>query len=451
MTVRELHRDAMAKLKEASVFKELRQKAEFNYALSQALALESEAANLLKDNVETEPTRSVLYRSAANLAFQLKLFKEAHNLAMEGLNGNPSPELASELQIVISKIDDMQSEALVYSQVPTQYYSMPSIVEDAPYDYFNLLTEKAVEFRLIDTSKYGGAVVISHIIEFLKNIQQSFQNYAEVKLERILRIEENENKDYLLSKFRTNTNLLGVGLNWKSFGISVVADDGLIEHIEIYSNEYREMRKKLFDDFKEDVIFPQYNDLNFQKDISQKYTSEERKKIYGPLLNVIGKTKPYTISVTKNNYEIEIKKFRPLTKNAQNVLKPNVTLKSVEHPISIFRTIEQTKGSKKKTLVSEQVTNLEMRTSLSQVSYNKKTLLFFDPYEIIVRFDEDTWRIEDEYLNVFVTSSDYDDVLELYNRSLIESYSVLLLNIKSLSDKEGEVIDRISQLSFRDW
>lgn len=68
-----------------------------------ALKLEVKAAKKLKDR-NLEPTRSVLYRSAATLATDVDDFTLAQELAEEGLRGSGiPPEIAEELNEVLRK------------------------------------------------------------------------------------------------------------------------------------------------------------------------------------------------------------------------------------------------------------------------------------------------------------------------------------------------------------
>ncbi|WP_049756571.1 hypothetical protein [Chloroherpeton thalassium] len=63
----------------------------------QALALERRAAAHFPAEPSAEPTRSILYRSAASLAFHANDFRNAYLLAKQGLNGFPPPEIETEL------------------------------------------------------------------------------------------------------------------------------------------------------------------------------------------------------------------------------------------------------------------------------------------------------------------------------------------------------------------
>ncbi|HSH83397.1 MAG TPA: hypothetical protein VLA19_33100, partial [Herpetosiphonaceae bacterium] len=58
---------------------------------------EAQAADLVPEGAASEPTRSILYRSAAWLALQANLPDDAVRLAEHGLAGSPPPEIAAEL------------------------------------------------------------------------------------------------------------------------------------------------------------------------------------------------------------------------------------------------------------------------------------------------------------------------------------------------------------------
>jgi hypothetical protein len=64
---------------------------------------ERKAAEALADSFDLEPTRSVLYRSAATLALDCADFAEAERLAHEGLAGKPPADIAQELRDVLDQ------------------------------------------------------------------------------------------------------------------------------------------------------------------------------------------------------------------------------------------------------------------------------------------------------------------------------------------------------------
>ena len=70
-----------------------------------ALEKEAAAADLMVDE-DVEPTRSVLHRSAATLAWRCEEYDYAKRLIFRGLDGNPPGEIAWELKDLLSKVKE---------------------------------------------------------------------------------------------------------------------------------------------------------------------------------------------------------------------------------------------------------------------------------------------------------------------------------------------------------
>ncbi len=104
-TVRELHNQAMQLAQQALL---ARQSGDFERAeilARQALPIEVQAAERITKTLESEPTRSILYRSAASLAYQSNDFAKAQRLVAEGLAGNPPPRVEQELKDLFEQIN----------------------------------------------------------------------------------------------------------------------------------------------------------------------------------------------------------------------------------------------------------------------------------------------------------------------------------------------------------
>jgi hypothetical protein len=69
-----------------------------------AYELEAQAAAAFASRLDAEPTRSVLFRSAATLALDAKLLPEAEKLVCTALSGNPPEDIADELRDLLEQI-----------------------------------------------------------------------------------------------------------------------------------------------------------------------------------------------------------------------------------------------------------------------------------------------------------------------------------------------------------
>lgn len=107
--VRELHDRAM-QLAHLAMIARHNQEWERAEALArEASAFETHAAELIPEDQASEPTRSILYRSAASLAYQCKEFSVAQRLIAKGLSGFPPPQVEQELKDLYEIILDGDS------------------------------------------------------------------------------------------------------------------------------------------------------------------------------------------------------------------------------------------------------------------------------------------------------------------------------------------------------
>ena len=99
-----LHRQAMQTLDEANVARMSGKDAQARQLNRAAFALEKQAAELLADAPQHEPTRAILYHSAALLALDCSEPREAERLIAAGLSGNPPAALKEQLCAMRDKI-----------------------------------------------------------------------------------------------------------------------------------------------------------------------------------------------------------------------------------------------------------------------------------------------------------------------------------------------------------
>jgi hypothetical protein len=102
--IEKIHDEAMELLDKAQIAK-LNKDIKLSHDLKLlAYEKESQAASMLL-NEDIEPSRSILYRSAASIAFDLGLFTEAEKLVCTGLVGNPPEWVAEELRDLYEDIN----------------------------------------------------------------------------------------------------------------------------------------------------------------------------------------------------------------------------------------------------------------------------------------------------------------------------------------------------------
>lgn len=114
-STRELHDRAMALFEAAVIARHAGDETRMRTLLTEALKLESAAADTVANDHTLEPTRSLLHRSAASMALQNFDTKTARRYALEGLEGDPPAEISAELQTLLQQIRILDAEMTSYA------------------------------------------------------------------------------------------------------------------------------------------------------------------------------------------------------------------------------------------------------------------------------------------------------------------------------------------------
>ena len=100
------HRQAMERAAEADAARRAGDEETVRRLLRAAFELERSAAEQVVAQVDAEPTRSVLLRSAASLAVECREYREAERLIATALSGEPPEEICDELRDLLEELYD---------------------------------------------------------------------------------------------------------------------------------------------------------------------------------------------------------------------------------------------------------------------------------------------------------------------------------------------------------
>lgn len=112
------HQEAMRFAQQAGLAKDKGKLIEANALYQQAFDLEKTVVAAYLDRKDAEPTRSVLLRSAAVLASELKLYREAEKFIAHALAGNPPENIANELRKLYEDIQDQWHPKVKKIKIP---------------------------------------------------------------------------------------------------------------------------------------------------------------------------------------------------------------------------------------------------------------------------------------------------------------------------------------------
>jgi hypothetical protein len=444
MDIRTLHREALQIAKNANAALERGDNDEFLKLSNEALELEKKAANLVYGSRESEPTRSVLYRSAATLAYNCGKYDEAQYLIYCGLSGSPYPEIRTELESLLESIRE-----IVKLQISPE--------QAAENLYIEHLRAKAVNLKLESKApKHSKAIYTDYIVDFLKTINQSYLNYAKVNFKKSFINVDSDNADEMFNSFAKESKPLCVNLGFSSFGVSIIPDNETMFNSEFYSPKFNTWKNEIFDNYKSEVILPDYNSQEFLNSIQEKYSDEERIQIYSPIINSTKDTSPYKISLTDSTFKRTIKVYNPPQSTSKSILipppKPSISL-PIETRVIVKRTdlVNISGKGKTKNLELEMMEVAEFKWSCKDFSSDNKTINLNEEYSLKILFDHGTFRIEDLYLNLYCSAGDMDLIKERYSKAIIDLYELLLIK-DSMSVDELALLDKLNLLVYtRNW
>ena len=116
MTTTQLHTEAIKLSQRAFVIAHNDNKNKAVELYRAAYNLEKQVAMGFVTEYSKEPTRSVIFKSAALLAKKGQLYREAERMACLGLAGEPSREIARELRFILDGVKQfLQKEDFVFA------------------------------------------------------------------------------------------------------------------------------------------------------------------------------------------------------------------------------------------------------------------------------------------------------------------------------------------------
>jgi len=141
--VNKLHEEAMNLAEEVYLAQRKKDTETAEKWAKEAFELEKKAAMLLVNDYKLEPTRSVLFKGAACLAINAKLYREAERMIGFALSGNPPLEISEELRNLLLEIHTRkQSISLKDQLLANQIYQLPKEMQKMVKDFIDFLVYK---------------------------------------------------------------------------------------------------------------------------------------------------------------------------------------------------------------------------------------------------------------------------------------------------------------------
>jgi hypothetical protein len=412
-TPKELHHRAMSFMREAISRYEAHDDRGHLINLRKALPLEIAAANLLRENYDAEPTRSVLCLGAANIAYACGEFSQAKQMAYQAMEGNPPATVRKEIEQVLRKtlLAETEFDGLTLAQ----------------NHYLLTMRERAFHLRVEPINKkHSHAPYVDNVVTVLSKYTHSWNNYIGVDYENNL---GDENAGILAATIQSTTKaetaLLLVDLNFRSFGASIASDTYIMQ--KAAPPKIRKWRLNLFDRYKKDVIEVDYQSDDEVQQLIKKYDDEQRRRIYTPILALFKPSNPFSLSLTDANYSYTERIFPPIAQDIVQKITPPKSVEDTEDSkklIRVFAVVAEgsSKLNKSNIIQQDEMNKAEWTRTLSGIAVGSASLLLSKPLEIRVSYDAPNYTIQDDRFDILVTGLSNDELMENFNRVFIQTY-----------------------------
>ena len=170
--VETLHHEAMDLAEEAALAQALGEIDKARALFAEAFHHERQAAQRLENELQLEPTRSILFRSAASLALDCQDYPAAEKLIAKGLSGEPPAEIAEELRDLFETVHFQR------------HLDLRGVVLQ-PREFQMSISGKAVGFGVADSEVF---------IERVQDLERMIYRTAERKMNRPFRERGRKNK-----------------------------------------------------------------------------------------------------------------------------------------------------------------------------------------------------------------------------------------------------------------
>lgn len=320
-------------------------------------------------------------------------------------------------------------------------------------DYFDILKKDALYFKMSSENvMFQKTLEINDIWTFLKNLTQSYTNYIKIEFRNQFysklgadnnRIKKIQNKLIELTKLRI------VAIDHQSFSFGVAADI-LMGRTEIEYKEVQKWREKLTRNFMNDVIAVNYSSRNDIETVLEKYTEEERKSIFAPIIGSINNNSDFTISITDKDYVVKRELKRISSQVTGLVLPKEINAEKPQKRIGFYRTIipvDINKSAIKLRVSDLQENNLftqkleALDGIINHLTIDGKDIPLKKKIDFSVNFDEknEIFQILIPVINIHFSLKDFNELQQEFN----EQFSTLIsyyLNIKGKPDKRSKEI-----------
>jgi hypothetical protein len=294
----------------------------------------------------------------------------------------------------------------------------------------------ALTLHIDPVQSVGHAAKLNTILKVLSEFNKSYYNYLEVeflKKDKFRSYYEKNNK--VLDTLKEDLDLLAVDVKFSSFQISV-APNIISPQISMFNEEVGVWKKETFDNYKENIVKGDFQDISYINKILSRYDDLERNKIFHPLFSIMSNSKEYKVNILNNDGAVE-KVLLPPDKEKLLIYIPKIKLASSiaeEKTVMAYMKVKQTEGTVdikknniKKILYQEVVEHDIYPFRPETIVFDNKIILLQNKLNCDIEFSDNSYYIIYEPFNISVWGDTRDEAETAFNFSFYALYENYVL------------------------
>lgn len=298
----------------------------------------------------------------------------------------------------------------------------------AEKDFLRILRTTAIHVKLQADIRFGGAVDIESLTRALNSIRSSYESYFEAEARNLLDKKITKSVGKEISKLARDSQLLIVNLSFASFSASLAPNTVTIDDNYASIPEPIQMKKGIFESYQANVIYADYSNYDFIQAITNRFSVDERRKIYRPLYDNLASTKAFKFTFGADLGEID-KSFFGFDESALEAIAPT-EVKQLAPNEKLYKIYVSTSGEVdlfghkpvvKKYLASEELKYATYPYQVREVSWDGYKVVLKDSLSAEVSFDEEAglFRITYDPLNIIVWGNSRIETEEAFQMAFV--------------------------------
>jgi len=306
----------------------------------------------------------------------------------------------------------------------------------------------AFRFQIDPQQTAGHTARLSSVITVLNNINTSFLNFIEIEFLKNDKFRAAyEKSPKVLEGLKKELELLVVDLKFSSFEAAVASN--IVEPPSLFTTDIDDWKRNAFSDYKKNILFGNFEEPQYMTRIIEKYTPDERSRIYKPLFTASASDRPFKLFLIdpkgkKLNLRQPDKSFTDRYFPKKEKVKKE---KTVYRFAKIYAKIggkdasaDLSKKDIKKVLLIEEMEHGTYPFNPDIIKYDEKLYVLHEKLDCEVNFENQAYVISFQPLNLCVWGTTREEAEAAFSFSFHALYQNFALESDHALSEEAIVL-----------